>query len=223
VRCRPETNAHRVPGKLSGPSSAANAYGPRVAVGIEAVGVPHAQTGQDVTGERIRPQDHPWPPPHRHDGRDRWGEGGGRFPRRRRGRQPVGRGLVHRDEHAPQRLQGRGNRTRVGDPDRNAGIAQRLCVLGPVLLRVGQHEVGSQGQHCRDVGPFGATDAGYVQSRRSGAVIGGADKPARPGHRLGERGYQRHHPPRRCRRQDRAEVVLHRPQTSVMRSPAWAL
>ena len=178
------------------------ALGRRAAVGE---GVVDAETVEDRAGERVAPDRHPRLAPDRHDRGAPVGVGhpGQVGPRLLRALEP-GRALqAARGEHPVEARERAVDGADVGDVDGQAGLAQGRQIGGPVLLLVGDDEVGRQGDDRLDVGVLRAADARrgsgarVVETERVGAPVGDPDEQAGLGHadRLGERGDEAHHAP----------------------------
>jgi hypothetical protein len=183
----------------------------RVPVGLAGEDVPHAEPGQQVTGERVAAEHHPGTAPDRHD------RGGGRHLRRIGPdlvdpAQPRGLRTVEDDAQPVERGQRLGDGGRRRDPDRDARGPQRGDVLVPVLLGVGDHEVGRQGTDAVEIRPLRAADTGDVEIGRVRAPVGGADEQpeVRRGDRLGQRRDEADDPPGRRPAERRPQIVFRR-------------
>jgi len=168
----------------------------RVSSGVGAVDVVQPEPGGDVAGEGGRSHDHPGVSPDR-DGRARPRAGCGVAPHLFRLGQPGRLRPAECDrEHPAQRRERLLEGPDHGHPDRDAGRAQALHVEAAVLLLVGQHEVRLERRDGGPVGVLGAPHPGHVQVSGMSAPGGGARQRlgTSGGHRLGQRGHQRHHP-----------------------------
>ncbi|EHM24988.1 putative regulatory protein [Streptomyces sp. W007] len=158
------------------------------------VHVADAEASEEVAGEGVVAQHHPGPSPDRYGGGAR--PSGGRGQRGPGGLgpvQPVGPGEPAAvDEDAVQFGEGLLQGADLGDQDVEPGRPERVEIGGPVLLLVGDHEVGGKGGDRCHVRVLRAADTGGGESRGVRAPVGDPDEqPGRgDGDGLGERGNQ---------------------------------
>ncbi len=163
-----------------------------VALGVCGVRVVDAQARQQVPGERVAAEHHPRPPPdgHRRPEPDR--RAGRVGPRGPGLRQPARRPRPAGGEDPVQLPEGLVERPHLGDEDLDARGPQRGQVGGAVLLLVGDHQIGREGDDPGHVGVLRTAHPRDVEVHRMAAPVGGPDQRARHGHgdRLRQRGHQ---------------------------------